>query len=669
MKQIVYYTLLGLFALSYGCVPPNNEVLTEINLDLKDKFLQKIYTYQDKGQTDSLLTILSDKDPTYRYAAAMAFGSHQDERALGNLAGLLNDNVEEVRAAAAYAIGQIGKQSGEGILIRAFRSNDTLGVSQNSNKAILEAIGKCGSEQSLKNISTVKTYAEKDTALLAGQAWSIYRFALRGMTAPEGTQRMLELAGNPKYPEQVRFIAANYLHRAKIPPLDSTQVFSIINRIGEEDDPRIRMALATAIGKSKSDLALLALENVYDKERDYRVKCNILRTLDNFEYIKTQSLAFRTLTDKNIKVAQTAAQHFKDNGVPQEAYVYWRKAKDSLDWPVKMTMYAAANRHMSPAYTDYKWLINNDLKKMIADTTLNIYQRGEAFKALAEYPRNYKFIYDNGFKADSPILRTAATEAIALICRDPQFNIKMGASRNRVKKILSTYLSETINEGDAGTRAIAAGVLSEAKLGFKDFYENSSFLHIAKRDLKLPQETETYYAIQKAIDLFDGEKTEQSPPKYNHPTDWSVLEGLSNTGNALIRTSQGNIVIQFLPMSAPSSVANFIKLATDGFFNGKNFHRVVPNFVIQGGCPRGDGYGGLNYSIRSELPDLKYDKGGYVGMASAGKNTECTQWFITHSPTPHLDGKYTIFAKVTEGMDVVHKINVGDLINNVVVNY
>ena len=112
---------------------------------------------------------------------------------------------------------------------------------------------------------------------------------------------------------------------------------------------------------------------------------------------------------------------------------------------------------------------------------------------------------------------------------------------------------------------------------------------------------------------------------------------------------------------APGSVVNFVKMVEDKYFDGKAFHRVVPNFVIQTGCNRGDGFGSEDYSIRSEFSRRKY-KTGSVGMASAGKDTEGTQWFITHSPTPHLDGKYTIFAEVVSGMEVVHRIQVGDQI-------
>lgn len=136
-----------------------------------------------------------------------------------------------------------------------------------------------------------------------------------------------------------------------------------------------------------------------------------------------------------------------------------------------------------------------------------------------------------------------------------------------------------------------------------------------------------------------------------------------------IITSKGEITLSLFPGRAPVSVTSFVQLANQGFYNGKAFHRVVPNFVIQTGCPRGDGFGGLDFTLRSELNGNYYDDEGYVGMASAGPHTEGTQFFITHSPTPHLDGRYTIFGKVTSGMDVVQKITMGDIITQINILY
>ena len=103
------------------------------------------------------------------------------------------------------------------------------------------------------------------------------------------------------------------------------------------------------------------------------------------------------------------------------------------------------------------------------------------------------------------------------------------------------------------------------------------------------------------------------------------------------------------------------------FFEGKKFHRVVPNFVVQTGGTRGDGYGSLNYTIRSEFEQLNYNSAGVVGMASAGKDTESTQWFVTLAPAPHLDGKYTVFGKVIDGQNVIEETEIGDIIENVTV--
>ncbi|OAV45848.1 hypothetical protein A3850_007890 [Lewinella sp. 4G2] len=122
-----------------------------------------------------------------------------------------------------------------------------------------------------------------------------------------------------------------------------------------------------------------------------------------------------------------------------------------------------------------------------------------------------------------------------------------------------------------------------------------------------------------------------------------------------------------LPDIAPASVSNFLALAEDQYYDGKVFHRVVPNFVAQGGGPLGDGFGAENYSLRTETPNVRWDRTGLVGMASAGKDTEGVQFFITHRPTPHLDGNYTIFAEVTEGQEVIDQITVGTKIESITI--
>jgi cyclophilin family peptidyl-prolyl cis-trans isomerase/HEAT repeat protein len=136
---------------------------------------------------------------------------------------------------------------------------------------------------------------------------------------------------------------------------------------------------------------------------------------------------------------------------------------------------------------------------------------------------------------------------------------------------------------------------------------------------------------------------------------------------ATVVTTKGPFTIEFLPEDAPLTVDNFLQLARKGFFNGQKIPRVVSNFVIQAGDPRGDQNGGPGYQIRCEINEIPYDRAA-VGMALSGKDTGGSQWFVTHSPQPHLDGGYTVFGRVISGMDVVDRIARGDVIRSVTVN-
>ncbi len=127
---------------------------------------------------------------------------------------------------------------------------------------------------------------------------------------------------------------------------------------------------------------------------------------------------------------------------------------------------------------------------------------------------------------------------------------------------------------------------------------------------------------------------------------------------AYFNTSMGNFKIELFNDKAPLTVGNFLKLVDEGFYNGLIFHRVIPDFMIQTGCPHGSGYGGPGYTIKDEFrKDISHEK-GTLSMANTGKpNTGGSQFFITVAPTPWLDGKHTIFGKVKEGMDVVENIS------------
>jgi peptidyl-prolyl cis-trans isomerase B (cyclophilin B) len=140
---------------------------------------------------------------------------------------------------------------------------------------------------------------------------------------------------------------------------------------------------------------------------------------------------------------------------------------------------------------------------------------------------------------------------------------------------------------------------------------------------------------------------------------------------AEIVTEKGTMHVEFYEDDAPNTVENFTKLSKEGFYDGLTFHRVIPNFVIQGGCPKGTGAGGPGYTIDCELDgENQYHDRGVLSMAHAGRNTGGSQFFICHSRdnTAHLDRNHTVFGKVTEGLDVIDNIREGDKIEKITVS-
>ena len=145
-----------------------------------------------------------------------------------------------------------------------------------------------------------------------------------------------------------------------------------------------------------------------------------------------------------------------------------------------------------------------------------------------------------------------------------------------------------------------------------------------------------------------------------------ALARIGRKVQAVVTTSKGSFTIELLPSEAPLTVDNFVKLAQRNYFRNVTIHRVVPNFVIQDGDPRGDGNGGPGYQIRCEINEVPYDR-ATLGMALSGKDTGGSQWCVTHAPQPHLDGGYTVFGRVSSGTDVVDRIVRGDVVNSIVI--
>jgi len=660
MKSPLLLMSLFFVLLFSQCIPPEEEDPGEINIKFADKSLQHVIDMADKQVKDSLLLYLSSESPTLRYAALKGFAAMKDSTVLDEVAVLLDDPIERIQSLAAYTIGLMGSKAGEKYLTNAFVSSDTISARRPPNEWVLEALGRCGDMTVLKNLASVKTFLPRDTALVNGQSKALYRFALRKMVVPEGTKLMFRVAMDNHYPPMARLYAAAYLGRTKSITFDANESHKLLKAFTQGTDQE-KIFFAQAIQRTTDSTSLSLLKNKLSIEKNPSVKAQILRALSVMPYDKIKETFFDGLKSKEVEVNIIANEWIQEHGVRKDAFEYYKMAKDtSISQASRVALLSAGLKHVSRLDTVELRAINRTLRNVFAQTK-NPYIKAKVLLGLAEFPWNYRFIKRESSGSDYKVVQVAGIEALDRLLRSDNYLKSVGTYRKGMKGDLSKFFMEALESGDVGKRAAAAIALRNPDQEFRAYVIDTASIFRMKMTVSgKPKDIESHNEILKTIAELKGTPYEPISPVYNHPIDWVELEGLDNDLNVTMTTTRGDIEIELFVKESPGTVANFVKEAKRKYYNNKTFHRVVPGFVIQGGCPRGDGYGSLGYTIRSEFFPYNYDDSGYIGMASAGPHTEGVQFFITHTATPHLDGNYTIFGKVTKGMDVVHKIGVGD---------
>jgi cyclophilin family peptidyl-prolyl cis-trans isomerase/HEAT repeat protein len=625
IKRFLVLSLMLVISASSSFKPVNK---------FSDPIQQTIAEAKDRRDTKQVLPFLSNANHVYRREAALALGSIQDATATAPLASLLQDQQPAVRLAAAWALGQTGGTATAPWLIRALSGEKNLSV----RGALLEALGKTITADQLGNFSA----DTKDFD--GGLSWYFYRMGLRGIADSSAVRQAKSLL-QAKYKTNTRLGAAHFFARG--PASIDAAATELLQAAAADPEPEVRMACASALRKIKTESSFEALRKIISQDADYRVRINAVRAVGAFTPAQKLPVIESALQDKHEQVRIAASEVMIAAADVSVVTMLEQSAKQEKDWRVRANLLDALLRvQPTPAHVAM-------VQKIYQEET-NAYARAALLTALARSVVTIQFIM-NQISGDQPaVVRTAATSALTSMNRLPEFD-------SLYKKQMAEFFPTGFAVKDPAVMGILADMLSTPEFGYKNLIRDYDFLYDARKSLSLPKDNESLQPIEAAIAYLEGRKTPAVENPFNHPIDWSAVKNIHRDARAIITTAKGQIVMRLLVEEAPGSVVNFVQLAKSGYFNNKNFHRVVPNFVIQGGCNRGDGYGGEDYSIRSEFSERKYAIGS-VGMASAGKDTEGTQWFITHSPTPHLDGRYTIFAEVVSGMEVVHTIGVGDLI-------
>lgn len=623
-----------------GCLLAACGSKTELN-KFSDPHHVQIANLQDHRYTDSLYLYFKHENPNYRRDAVLAFASLQDSTAVDRLAEVLKTDADPaVRKAAAIALGQTPALQSAEVLYEAL----TVEKDNTVLKEIIESCGKVFRKERMNQIEM----SSSDTLVQEAIAWACYRLGIRGMADSALTIKAVGYLAST-YTPQTRLGAANYFARG-VSQLNFVEQ-QLITSAQKDPSPWVRAGVTSGLRKIKTEASQEALLKILKEDTDYRVRVSAVRSLQGFPIEKVKEALFAALHDANINVAIASAEVIRSIATEAIETEIVKEAKARKNWRVSATLFEAAlSVTKTPALTD-------EVKQAFA-AEQNVYGKAGLLTALGQSATAWNFISEQLHQTSIPVIKSAAAGALVSINTNPAFDKSLQATYAEVYQ-------KAIATGDAAVIGTIAGALMDTTLGYKKSISDFTFLYEARKKLSLPKDNEALQPLEAAIAYFEGKKiVDPVKNEFNHPIDWALVKTIPVDQKVLIKTSKADIVLKLLVEETPGSVANFVQLVNSHYFDAKNFHRVVPNFVIQGGCNRGDGWGSEDYSIRSEFTSRHYTEGS-VGMASAGKDTEGTQWFITHSPTPHLDGRYTIFAVTLSGIDVVHQIEVGDKIVSV----
>ncbi len=582
---------------------------------------------------------LANADATVRARAALAVGRLQDSVTVLPLAKLVSDRDPFVRRQAVFALGQIGHPSARPALESALRDRDADIVA-----LAIEALGKLGDHAATARILPYVSTGTAEQRMRACE--SLWRLA--------DTSAVSTLIGALRAKDPaVRWRVVYALEKLPLP----ARIVPAVTPLLHDSDALVRAHAARTLGRQKSPLATTALLGTLTDD-DAAVVVNGVRAL---QLVGDASGApgarfVRLLTHRDPYVRVTAATALADSF----AWVGARADSDAVIAALRhgtgdgdaatrgacgrallVRLHLAALDWARPLFAD-----------SVAYTRNAVVDGLRAMRAedLTQTPPRVANALAGMFNVDSHgLVRSTAAEVA-------------GQLIGRTHHVALTSMLETLRMGlddrDLLVAAACAGGLADA--GDSASVPRLAAAYAARGH---DADADARQAIRDALRSLAGrafaDSVEHAHPVPEAPvTRDSAFYAPPTATRAVLHTSAGDIEWAFYDDVAPQTVKNFVTLARRGYFDSLYVHRVVPDFVIQDGDPTGTGSGGPGYTIRCEYNELRYEA-GMVGMALSGKDTGGSQWFITLSPQPHLNGRYTIFARVTRGLDVARRVTQG----------
>ncbi len=683
--------------------------------------LQIIQAEDERRWSPALETLLSDSSESVRSRAALASGRIGDEKAVPTLISMLRaDPSIAVRAKAAFALGEIeSATAADELVAQLTKTSQPVEV----RARIIEALGKIAA--SLPGSDEARSRALGAAILNALESERRNRpnsrqVVLMSFTAalrarPEGAGKVIALFLSDS-DSRVRADAGNALARLRAGD-GNEQMRSLL---ANDPDPIVRANAARTLGATEDKTALAVLLDRATRDVDLRVRVSAIRALASLRnpnateplLMKGQKLTERRLRGRPTEINEvigiaTSLGRVAEASGAQDVVSWLRRVRDDLNNTAPEVEIALVR--VSPAA--YLGDLGADTAgvKTVQETLIlhwkaaaSIAQALGEITSLPDSTESKRSYTERALVLLRAMLdyRRSGIQLKTLVAPNPQKGIPdvLRAFALHKPEGLEKVLLDHLKESDVIVRATAAELLADLPpteaitrtlvsalpQAMRDVLNDAALAILdglgkqntpdANNAIKLALESSDHLLRKRAATLLQangaGDFSERARNVQSRNTGTDYERAVSRIGKrvtAVVSTSKGSFTIELLPDAAPLNVDNFIQLATSGYFRGLTFHRVVPNFVIQGGDPRGDGNGGPGYQIRCEINEAPYERGA-VGMALSGKDTGGSQWFVTHSAQPHLDGGYTVFGKVIAGMEVVDKITRGDLIRSITIN-
>ncbi len=646
---------------------------------LNDPDLQGVVDAQVRRDGAALVGLLSSPTGAVRARAALALGSVQDTAAVAALTGALEDTEAAVRRDAAFALGQARVASAMTDLAGVFPSEEDVAV----RRWILRALGNLARIEAVTALLSLELRPDEEATRVAALA---HVGAVGGVATREG--RAPPLARLDHADPAMRRNSAYYFGRLADASAWAPQVSRVreaLNGYGRSDPAA--MYLIQALGRLGEPADGPRIRSWASEARDWRIRANAVTALGALPPDPENREALLTaLDDGSPQVAAAAAQALaRGNSVPSElrrmeAWIEAHPDGWQVAAPLLVVLARADEREFVFAWVDglpegdpFRWDVGlqalgfmpgeeavERLRRAAASTDPRI--QGGAVGALLQRWSEDRFsggAAESYFPIFSGVIRGRSLQAAfsaAQALSDPQFArlgslaVLMEAYRGmKAPDQLEPMIAILESLGRIGSPGPAA-LLSEAARAPQPALRAAAAQ--ALRALGLP--------VSDPAPAERGPDATAPGDDEAQRVDWAYLASLGTAPLLRLDTERGDVVLRLHPEEAPLTVQTLTQLAQQGKYDGVPFHRVVPNFVVQGGdFSSGDGFGGPGFAIPSEFTLVAFGE-GVAGMASSGKDTEGSQFFITHSPQPHLDGVYTAFGWVVEGMDVVERLMVGD---------